>query len=422
MALLVDLTPLRVSPAYRRLWTGFTLSGIGTQMATTAISLQVYDLTGDSFAVGLVGVFALVPIVALGLYGGALVDHYDRRTVALMGGVLLWVAALGNTAQALAGNTSPWPLYLLAAVANAGFAVVSPARSAIYPRLLGNELLPAANALNVAAMNASLTVGPLLAGVVVDVAGYGAAYAVDAVLLLFAFWGLARLAPQPPLAGRVGGVPGLRSVVDGLRFLATRPNVRMTFLADFCAMILAHPRALFPAVAVMAFGGGASTVGLLSAAIAVGAMAAMAVSGPLGRVVHQGRAVVGSVAAWGLAVAAFGVCVLLAGRGLAPAVALVGAAVFLAMAGAADSVSSVFRTTILQAATPDHLRGRLQGVFVVVVAGGPRLGDVVAGSVASVWTEWGAAVAGGLACVLAVVLLARWQRGFWAYDARDPQP
>lgn len=422
MPLLVDLTPLRVSPPYRRLWTGFTLSGIGTQLATTAIALQVYDLTGSSFAVGVVGIFALVPIVALGLYGGALVDHYDRRTVALGGGALLWAAAAGNTVQALLGSTSPWVLYLLAGLANAGFAVVSPARSAIYPRLLGTELLPAANALNVAAMNAALTVGPLLAGVLVDEAGYAATYAVDAGLLLFAFWGLARLDPMPPL-GRTGrGVPGLRSVLDGLRFLTTRPNVRMTFLADFCAMILAHPRALFPAVAVLAFGGGASTVGVLSAAIAVGAMLAMAVSGPLGRVVHQGRAVVAAVAAWGLAVAGFGTAVLLAGRPLDPGPALWLAAGFLALAGAADSVSSVFRTTILQAATPDHLRGRLQGVFVVVVAGGPRLGDVVAGSAAALWSEWGAAVAGGLACVLAVLALARWQRGFWTYDARHPEP
>ncbi|KAE8762678.1 MFS transporter [Georgenia thermotolerans] len=426
MPLLLDLTPLRVNPAYRRLWTGFTLSGIGTQLATTAIGLQVYEMTGSSFSVGLVGVFALVPIVVLGLYGGALVDTHDRRTVAMLGGAALWVGAILNTVQAALGNTNPWVLYALVAVTNAGFAVISPARSAIYPRLLPLHLLPAANALNVGAMNAALTVGPLLAGVLIDRSGYVLTYGLDAVLFAFAMWGLARLGPVPPEPDADGAparrVPGLRSVLDGLRFLSTRPNVRMTFLADFCAMILAQPRALFPAVALVAFGGGAAMVGLMSAAIAVGALAAMVLSGPLGHVVRQGRAVVLAVVAWGVAVVGFGLSVLLAGRALEPTHALWLAAAFLAAAGAADSVSSVFRNTILQAATPDHLRGRLQGVFIVVVAGGPRVGDLVSGSLATAWTEWAAIVAGGVACVLAVLALARWQRGFLAYDARHPTP
>ncbi|MFC7406160.1 MFS transporter [Georgenia alba] len=425
VALLIDLTPLRVDPHYRRLWTGFTLSGIGTQLATTAIGLQVYELTGSSFSVGLVGIFALVPLVLLGLYGGALVDAHDRRTVALLGGLLLWAAAILNTAQAAWGNTNEWVLYGLVALSNAGFAVVSPARSAIYPRLLPARLLPAANALSVVAMNAALTVGPLLAGFLVDLYGYTVTYGLDAVLFVAALWGILSLPPIPPevdVATARGRVPGLRSVLEGLRFLGTRPNVRMTFLADFCAMILAHPRALFPAVAALALGGGASTVGVLSSAIAVGAMLAMLLSGPLGRVVHQGRAVVVSVAGWGASIAGFGVVVLGAGHLLDTTVALWLAVGCLGLAGAADSVSAVFRTTILQAATPDHLRGRLQGVFVVVVAGGPRLGDLVAGSLASAVPEGLAMVLGGAACVVAVVLLARLQARFLAYDARDPQP
>jgi hypothetical protein len=426
VALLLDLTPLRASAAFRRLWTGSALSGIGTQLATTAIALQVYEMTGSSLSVGLVGVFALVPIVVLGLYGGALVDTHDRRRVALVAGSVLWVGAVLNTVQAALGNTNPWVLYALVAVSNAGFAVVSPARSSIYPRLLPPKLLPAANALNVAAMNAALMVGPLLAGVLIDQSGYVLTYALDVGLFTFAMWGLARLGPVPPLAPGAGAVrrraPGLRSVLDGLRFLTSRPNVRMTFLADFCAMILAHPRALFPAVALVAFGGGAATVGVLSAAIAVGAMAAMVLSGPLGLVVRQGRAVVLAVVAWGASVVGFGATVLMAGRWLDPGLALWLAAGCLACAGAADSVSSVFRNTILQSATPDYMRGRLQGVFLVVVAGGPRLGDLVAGAVATAWTEWAAIVTGGLACVVAVLVLARWQRGFLAYDARHPVP
>ncbi|MDE9364836.1 MFS transporter [Luteipulveratus sp. YIM 133132] len=428
MALLLDITPLRVNASYRRLFTGFTLSGIGAQLATVAIGLQVYDITESTFAVGVVGLCALVPLVVMGLYGGALVDAHDRRRVALAAGAVLWGVSVLNTVQAVLGNTHVGVLYVLVAIYNAGFAVVSPARSAIYPRLLDRALLPAANALSVAAMNIAMTVGPLLAGVLVDWGGYVLAYGIDAVLFTFAIWGLLRLEPIPPEidptsdAGVPARRPGLASVLDGLRFLGTRPNVRMTFLADFCAMILAQPRALFPAVAALAFGGGAKTVGLLSAAVAIGAIVSMAVSGPLGRIRRQGLAVVVSVALWGVSVVGFGLAVASAGGVLTSAQALWLGALALACAGACDSVSAVFRTTILQSATPDHLRGRLQGVFIVVVAGGPRLGDLVAGSGATISSEGVAASVGGVLCVVAVVLLSLWQRGFLRYDAEHPTP
>ena len=211
-------------------------------------------------------------------------------------------------------------------------------------------------------------------------------------------------------------------MLDGLRFLGTRPNVRMTFLADFCAMILAQPRALFPAVAALAFGGGARTVGLMSAAVAVGSVARDGLlrparrGGPPGR---GGRRVRGAV---GVSIAGFGLAVAGAGTLVERGTALWLGAACLACAGAADSVSSVFRNTILQSATPDHLRGRLQGVFIVVVAGGPRLGDLVAGTGATAYGEALAAIAGGIACVVAVGALSAWQRGFLRYDARHPTP
>lgn len=419
---LLDITPLRQSRPYRHLYLGMVTSGIGAQLATTAIALQIYALTGSSFAVGLVGLYALVPIVVLGLYGGAVLDTHDRRTVALVGGVVLWVTGGLNVVQAALGNTEVGVLYALVALHSAGFAIMSPARSSIYPRLLPLEQLPAANALSVASMNIAMTVGPLLAGVIVQFSGYTTAYLLDVLLFTVAMWGLSALPPIRPETRATSGAPGLSSVVDGLRFLGTRSNVRMTFLADFCAMILAQPRALFPAIAVVALAGGEATVGVLSAALAVGAVVAMMFSGPLGAVIQQGRAVVWAVVAWGVCISLVGLAVLGSGSLFGPGAALVLACLGLAAAGAADSVSAVFRNTILQAATPDHLRGRLQGIFIVVVAGGPRLGELVSGTIASAWTEWGALLLGGLACIVAMLSLARAQRGFLTYDARDPQP
>lgn len=422
--LLVDLAPLRVSQDYRRLWIGLSLAGIGTQLTNVAVGLQVYDLTGSTFSVGLVGLFALVPLVSLGLLGGSVVDAHDRRRVALLASTGLWLVSIAVMAQAFARVDSVVLLYVLVALQNACFAVNSPARTAIVPTLLPMQLLPAANALQNLAMNIGLTAGPLMAGLLVGWVGYGAAYAVDTVTLGIAVLTVARLPPMPPV-GEVRRA-GLASVVEGLRFLHSRPNVRMTFLADLAAMVLAQPRVLFPAVGAGLIGGGATTVGLLATSVAVGSIAAGVLSGRLGHVRRQGRAVLQSVVVWGVAVGGFGLMLVLAQRGPAsqggPSWVLWPAAGFLALAGAADAVSGVFRTTILQAATPDVLRGRLQGVFIVVVAGGPRLGDVVAGGVAEVGSEAAAAVLGGIACVMAVILLGRAQAGFARYDARHPVP
>lgn len=418
--LLVDLTPLRTSPDYRRLWAGYTLANVGQQLAIVALGLQVFDLTGSTFAVGLVGLFALVPLVVLGLYGGAIVDAYDRRTVAIVSSSALWAVSLATAAQAWLQLNSVWLLYALTACHSAAYAVNSPARAAIVPRLVPPRLLPAANALQTATFPVGFTVGPVLAGVLVGEGGYGLAYTVDVVTYTAALWAVMRLPSLPP-EGHVRRA-GFASVVEGLRFLRTQPNVRMTFVVDILAMVTAFPRALLPAVAIVVLDGGATTVGLLSAAMAVGAGLAGVLSGPLGHVHRQGLAVVWAIAAWGTAIAAFGVVVLLASATDPGWWALPAALVFLVLGGASDAVSAVFRTTILQTATPDAMRGRLQGVFIVVVAGGPRVGDLVMGAAGQAVGEGAAALVGGLLCAGGVLLLGRRNPRFVRYDARRPEP
>lgn len=420
--LLADLSPLRESRDFRRLWTGTALSAVGTQLTLVAVSLEVYELTQSSLYVGMLGVVGLVPLVLAGLYGGSVVDAYDRRKVALFSAAILWLTTIGIAVQAWLGLESVWLLFALVAV-NAGAGGLNhPARSAIIPRLVRPELLPAANALSMITFGIAMAAGPLLAGVLVGQVGYGWTYTIDVVTFTAAMWALYRLEPMPPV-GQVQKA-GLKSVLEGFTFLGTRPNIRMTFIVDLAAMVLAQPRALLPAIGALMLGGGAETVGILLAATAAGSFLAGLFSGPLGLVRRQGLAVMWSVVAWGLSVSAFGVVVVLAGEhdggGVSPL--LLPAALAMGAAGIADSVSGVFRSTILQAATPDAMRGRLQGVFVVVVAGGPRLGDLVAGIDASFLGEGWAAVAGGLACAVAVLVLARLQPGFARYDARHPEP
>ncbi|GAB3544320.1 MFS transporter [Arthrobacter tumbae] len=420
--LLADITPLKESPAFRRLYFGTALSAIGTNLTLVAVSLQVYDITGSSLNVGLIGLFALVPLIFAGLYGGAVADAHDRRKVALLSGLGLWASTIGIAVQAWTGANNIWLLYLLIAV-HSGFAGINqPTRTAIIPRLVRPELLPAANALSMITFGLAFTVGPMLAGVLIAQVGYGWTYTIDVVTFTAALWALFRLPAMPP-EGPVRRA-GLATVIEGFRYLGTRPNIRMTFLIDLAAMVMAQPRVLLPAVGAVFIGGGELTVGILLGASAFGAVLSGLFSGPLGHIHRQGRAVQWSVAGWGASISAFGLVVILAGRspdgGMTPWI--IPAAVCLLLAGVSDSVSGVFRSTILQSATPDAMRGRLQGVFIVVVAGGPRLGELVGGGFAEWIGEGWTALWGGIVCILLVLLLARLQPRFGQYDSRNPEP
>jgi MFS family permease len=388
----VDTGPLR-HPDFRRLFIGQGVSFLGFQVTAVAVPVQLYAITGSSLWVGLNGLAGLIPLIAFGLYGGAVADAMDRRRLYLWSSCLVWAVTGGLLAQALL-HVDNAPLILgLVAVQAIGFAMSSAARNAIVPRILPLEEVPAGNTLNFTMSNVGTVAGPLLAGVVLASGSYAEAYAIDAVLFTIGFYAAVRLPPIPPTTTHIGK-PGLRSVVEGLQYIATRPVLLMSFAVDLCAMIFAMPRALFPQVAEQRFGG-EGAVGWLTAAIAAGAVLAGLGSGWIGRVHRQGVALVFAVIAWGIAVAA---------SGLAHAMWL--ALLFLAIAGAADLVSAVYRQTILQVYAPDEMRGRLQGVFTVVVAGGPRLGDLRAGATAAATSVTWAWVGGGIACVIAVVILA----------------
>jgi MFS family permease len=408
-AVVTDIRPLQVSAPYRRLFFGNSVAQLGQQMTNVAVAIQVYAVTGSTFYVGLVGVFALVPLVVLGLYGGSIADAMDRRTLALLASAGLWIVSIGLAAQAFLDNGSVWFLFGCIAVQSGFYALNNPARSAMIPRLLDKQLLPAASALNMASFNLGFTFGPLLGALLIKWHGFEAAYTLDVLTFSAAYYALVRLPKMPPMADSPRA--GLRSVVDGLRFLRRAPNLRMTFVLDLCAMVLAQPRALFPALAYKVYGGGAATVGLLQSAPAIGALVAFLFSGWVSRVRLQGLAIVVSVIGYGLAVGAVGLTSI-----------LWLAVVFLALSGMADMVSAAYRSTILQVAAPDQLRGRIQGVFIVVVAGGPRAGDFLAGSVGEVSTERLALVVGGAACVVAVLIAVAFQRSFLRYDGRHPSP
>jgi MFS family permease len=399
-----DISALRQSVPYRWLYAGELVSNVGRQITIVAVPYQVYELTRSSLAVGLVGLANVVPLIVFSLIGGAIADAVDRRRLMLVMQILLGATSVGMAVNAASPRPALWPLYMLTAAQAGLFAIDSPTRAAVIPALVGRRHLTAAFALQQLLMQTGHAIGPAIAGVVIARAGLTFAYAADAASFAISGLLLLPLGPLPPQGG--GRRAGWASVKEGLRFLRGRPVLQSTFVIDLNAMIFGMPRALFPALAAQLFGGGATVVGLLFAAPGTGALIGAVFSGWVTTVYRQGRAVVVAVCVWGLAITAFG---------FSPWLWL--ALAMLAIAGAADAVSAVFRSTILQQSVPDTLRGRLSAVNIAVVAGGPRLGDVESGAVATAIGAPGSVITGGLACLLGAGVIARRWPQLLAYVA-----
>jgi MFS family permease len=377
---------------------GELASVLGSQLTAVAVPYQVYRLTHSSLDVGLVSLAALFPLIIGALVGGSLADAIDRRRILLAVEAL---SALCSAGLALNADTGAalWPLFVLPALSAGLSGYDSSARNAIVPNMVARSEVPAANAMFQSLFQLGGVAGPAVAGLLLAGAGFRVIYWLDVVGYLLCMCGVFLISPQRP--SRTGHTPGVRSIVEGFRYLRGRQAIQGAYLLDINAMVFGMPRALFPALAVTVFGGGASTVGFLYAAPGAGALIGAVTTGWVGRIRRQGLAVIIAVTVWGLAITGFGLV-----RWLPAALVL------LAVAGWADVISAVFRNTIIQLSAPDELRGRLQGVQMAVVAGGPRLGDLEAGAVANAFGDTTSVISGGLACVVGAVLLARLLPGF----------
>ncbi|MDQ7907578.1 MFS transporter [Phytohabitans sp. ZYX-F-186] len=411
--LIIDITPLRESSDYRRLWTGNAIAILGNQMTRVAVPYQVYVLTHSTLIVGLASLAQLVPLMLCSLFGGAVADAVDRRKLLIVTESLAAAVVGGLALLALIARPPVWAIFLLVAVSAGLSALEGPARNASFAGLVRRDILPSAFALNRSLNQVGTIVGPAVAGVVIAALGVSTTYLANAITFLLSIAVLSRMRPMPPAHAVTR--PGLRSVMEGLNYLRSKPAVMGCFLADLNAMFFGMPRALFPAIALDQLGGDAVTVGLLAAAPGAGALIGALTSGWISSVTRQGRAVITSVVMWGLAIAGFGLSHWL------PLSLL-----FLMVAGVADVVSAVFRQTVLQLSVPDRLRGRLSSVHIGVVAGGPLLGDARAGAVASVTGPAFAMVSGGVACSVIMGLLGwrltalrRWTLADAEVDHRD---
>jgi MFS family permease len=369
------------------------VSFFGRQLTLVASSLQIFLLTHSSLQVGLLSLAQLGPIIVCSFLGGTLADAIDRRKVLIVATVLMAITSAGLAINATLSSPLIWPIYICTALSAGLSAIDAPTRSAVVPSLVRRDQIPAAAALNQTGYQFGSVGGPAFAGVVIATVSLSAAYWIDVVTFGVALMTLLLLPPLLPEGG--GTKAGFGSIKEGLRYVRGERAIQGVFLIDINAMVFGMPRALFPQLGTELYHGGAGTVGLLYAAPAAGAFVGAVTTGWVTRVRRQGAAVLWAVAVWGLAIALFGVAAWLP-LGL----------FLLAVAGAADVISAVFRGTILQLHVPDRLRGRLQALNIAVVTGGPRVGDLEAGAVATATNAQVSVVSGGIACVVGVALLA----------------
>ena len=403
----IDLGPLRESRGFRLLFAGEFVEVFGSQLTAVAIPYQVYALTRSSLQVGLVSLAQLLPLIAGALIGGSLGDAFDRRRILLVASVLLALTSGGLAVNAAAAHPS-----LIGAVPGQRARGRS-GRGVLHGQQRGGPRARGAPApgprlrRTQAVSQVGSVVGPALAGLAIGAVHLQWVYAMTAVIFLLTALAAARMPaiPPSPEAGR----PGLRAIAEGLRYLRGRQAMEGAYLIDLNAMVFGMPRALFPALAVSVFHGGARTLGYLYAAPAAGALVGALTTGWLERINRQAWAVIVAVCVWGAAIVAFGLVHLLW-------VALV----LLALAGWADVLSAVLRSTILQTATSEEYRSRVSAVQIAVVTGGPRLGDLEAGAVATLVSTGFSIVSGGLACIAGAALLASLLPGFRRYDRRHP--
>lgn len=387
-AALVDISPLRESLAYRALWLGQMISLLGSNMRLVAIAWQVFDLTGSTVAVGMVGLVEVVPLIAVSIIGGTFVDTGDRKRLIAICQVALMGCSAMLAVLSLTGRITVVWIYVLTGIASAFNAIDRPARSSLLPHVVPAGKITAAMALRQVLFQTTTIVGPAIGGVLVAAVSVGWVYVIDAVSFTAALFILRWIPPIP--RGDQHAEGRLSAIKEGLRFATRTPVLLSIFVVDLVAMIFGMPRAVFPALAKETFGMGAEGVGILYAAPAVGALIGALSSGWVSAVRRQGLAVLLAVVAWGGAIAMAGLSVF----------SIVLTVFFLALAGAADVVSAVFRGTILLEKTPDALLGRVNALNIMVVTGGPRLGDVEAGLVAGVAGAPGSVVIGGLACIV----------------------
>ncbi|HSE34260.1 MAG TPA: MFS transporter [Pyrinomonadaceae bacterium] len=392
---------------FRLLWLGQIVSVTGSQMQFVAINWHVYLLTRSAFALGLVGLFRGGPIILCSLIGGVVADAVDRKRLMIATQSLMLVSAAVLAIATLTGLQSVWPIYMLSALASAATAFDIPARQSLMPTLVPPEDFPNAVSLGLVVFNVATIAGPALAGLLLAEHGPELVYGLNAASFVAVIAALLamRASGNPELQGERRQALGLGALIEGLRFVRRTPIIVQTMTLDFLATFFASATLLLPIFAKEVLHVDARGYGFLATAPAVGSVITALAMARIGTFQKQGRLVVVSVAIFGLATAGFGISRVFWISFL-----------MLAITGAADTVSTVLRQTIRQLATPNYLRGRMTSINMMFFMGGPQLGELEAGLVASVIGAPLSVVVGGLGSLLCACIAAVKSKSLMNYE------
>jgi MFS family permease len=394
---------------FRLLWFGQLISTTGQQMQTVTLAWHLFNLTDSTFQVGLIAFFGILPFLVLSFIGGAVADQVDRKRVILLTQTATMATTFVLVGATVAGAVTPALIYGVAFVTGATRAFDAPARQALIPNLVPRDELASALTLNTMLRQMATIFGPGFGGLIIGLAGVSTAYAINGLTFLAVIGALLAMGPVTPTFARPQG-GRMEQVMGGLRFARGEPVVLSLLSLDFLVTVVGSTRALMPAFARDVLEVGPEGLGLLYAAPAAGAVVGALILGAFGASWRNTWIVL-------VVSAAFGACVL--GFGLAITFPL--ALLFLFGSGLADVVGEVMRATIVQLRTPDEVRGRVTALSVMFTTGGPQLGQLQSGAIASFAGPAGAAVIGGSA-VLAIVLAFTANRHLRVATTHEPAP
>jgi len=397
--MILDISPLLRNRDYRLVFTGQLVSAFGSMITYVAVPDQIWQLTHSSFAVGLLGAVQLVPLLLFALWGGAYADSMDRRKLLIVSEALLAVGSLTLGINSVIPKPSVVLVFVVSGVMSALNGFHRPALDALTPRLVDRDDLRAVSALSSLRFSLSAIAGPALGGFLIGKFGMVSTYSIDCATYLVSIAALAAISRMPAPEGKKAGI---HSILEGLRYARSRPELIGTYVVDMVAMTFAMPMALFPSMAEN--WGGATSLGWLYSAMAMGFLASTVISGWSRNVDRHGVAVIAGATVWGIAIVALG---------FAPG--FFTALFCLAVAGAGDNVSAIFRGTIWNETIPGDLRGRLAGVEMISYLSGPLIGNVRAGWVASIASNRISIVSGGIFCVIGILLCIPMLPAFWRY-------
>jgi MFS family permease len=408
---------LRIPPALKNrrfflLWAGLLVSIAGSQMQLAAIHWHIRTLTGtpDPLALGGIGLARILPIIIFSFFGGTFADTYDRRTILFITQSLMALTAAGLALLTFLGIIQIWHIYALTGIQAAAIAFDGPARQAIVPNLVKTQDLPNAFSLNSIAFNSGAVIGPALSGVVIATLGQGYTYLFNALSFLAVIFALLAIGDIPQDLKKASGI-SLRAMADGVRFIFSRQIIISTMIMDFFATFFASANTMMPIVARDILQVGEVGYGFLISAQAIGSVTAGVIVSQLTVIRKQGPVFLSAVIVFGLATVAFG----LSNTFFLAMIALI-------LIGAADTVSTIIRNTIRQLQTPDHIRGRMTSINQIFFQGGPQLGEVESGLVATAFGVPFAIISGGIGTIIAACLIMlKWPQ-LRTYDGPEPQP